>query len=111
MMRLTRLLFAMLLSLAACATEAGGPRLSYTDVRRIADAEARRHTQIDLGQYEVSKPYYIAREDYWAVGYRLKRNKRVAFTVRVFDRLKRTSVIESDEGIFEGALSEKSDYH
>jgi len=45
------------------------------------------------------------------VAYHLKANERVAFTVRVFDKAENASIIESDAGAFEGAMSKKSDFH
>ena len=111
MLRFTGGLFAMLLSLSACATVASGPRLSQANVRRIADAEVRRSMKIDPRQYEISGPRYIPREDYWSVAYYLKTNKRMAFTVRVFDKIQKASINESDAGVFEGALTPKSDFH
>ena len=100
----------MLLALSACATVASGPRLSHADVRRIADAEVRR-MKVDLRQYEISEPHYVPREDYWSVIYCLKVNKRVAFTVRVSDKIQKASVNQSDGGIFEGVLNPKPDLH
>ncbi len=111
MLRFVGGLFAMLLFLSACATVAGGPRLSRANVRRIADAEARRITKIDLSQYDISGPRYIPKDDYWSVTYHLKANKRVAFSVRVSDKIEKTSINASDTGIFEGDLTEKPDYH
>src|SRR5881394_1507715 len=111
MLRFSGGLFAMLLALSACATVASGPRLSHADVRRIADAEVRRMMKVDLRQYEISEPHYVPREDYWSVIYYLKANKRVAFTVRVSDKIQKASVNQSDGGIFEGVLNPKPDLH
>ena len=101
----------MLLSLAACTTPVSEARLSQTEVRRIADARARQSTGSDLRKYEVSGPRLVPGEDYWSVVYYLKTNKRVAFTVRVHDKEKKTSVIDSEGRIFEGALVPKTDFH
>ena len=111
MLRFSGVLLAMLLALSACATVASGPRLSQTHVRRIADAEVRRTMKIDLHQYEISEPHYIPKEDYWSVMYHLKANKRVAFTVRVSDKIQKAFVNQSDGGIFEGVLNPKPDLH
>jgi hypothetical protein len=111
MLRFAGGLFAMLLLLSGCATVAGGPRLSQANVRRIADAEVRRTRKINPRQYEISRLHYISAGDYWSVAYRLKANKRVAFTVRVSDKIKKASITGNDGRIFEGALTEKPDYH
>lgn len=111
MLRFAGALFAMLLFLSACATTATEPRLSHANVRRIADAEVRRTMNIDLRQYEISEPRYIPRGDYWSVAYHLKADKRVFFSVRVSDKAQKASINESDDGVFEGALTEKPDYH
>ena|SRR5437868_7587070 len=110
MLRFSGCLFALLLFLCACTTVASGPRLSHAHVRRIADAEVRR-MKVDLRQYEISEPHYVPREDYWSVIYCLKVNKRVAFTVRVSDKIQKASVNQSDGGIFEGVLNPKPDLH
>src|SRR5438105_9375 len=111
MLRFTGGLLAMLLSLSACATVASGPRLSSPNVRRIADAQVHRMMKIDLRQYEISGPHYIPGKDYWSVVYYLKTNKRVVFTVRVADKIQKASMNESDAGVFEGALTEKNNFH
>ena len=67
--------------------------------------------KIDPRQYEISEPHYIPAGDYWSVAYRLTTNKRVAFTVRVSDKIQKASINQGDGGIFEGALTEKPDYH
>ena len=104
-------LLAVLLALSACATVASGPRLSHADVRRIADAEIRRIMKIDLHQYEISEPHYVSSEDYWSVVYYLKASKRVAFTVRVSDKIQKASINQSDGGIFDGVLNPQPDLH
>jgi hypothetical protein len=111
MPRLTGGLFAMLLFLSACATVASGPSLSQANVRRIADAEVRRIMKVDARQYEISRPNYSPKGDYWSVTYYLKANKRGAFTVRVSDKMQKASINRDDGGIFEGALTEKPDYY
>ena len=111
MLRFAGGLFAMLLFLSACATVASGPSLSQANVRRIADAEARRTMKVDPRQYEISEPRYNSKGDYWSVAYHHKTNTRVAFTVRVSDKIQKASINESDAGIFEGDLTEKPDYH
>ncbi|MGH7938232.1 MAG: hypothetical protein ACREFG_06980 [Chthoniobacterales bacterium] len=88
-----------------------GPRLSQANVRRIADAEVRRTTKIDLRLFEISGLHYIPAGDYWSATYHLKANKRVAFSVRVSDKIEKASIKQSDAGIFEGGLIEKTDYH
>ena len=110
MLRFAGVLFALLVFLSACAT-ANGPSLSHTNVRRIADAEIRNDMKLDPRQYEVSEPHYIPRGDYWLVAYRLRTSKRVAFTIRVSDKIHKASINRDDGGIFEGALTEKPDYH
>ena len=102
-------LFAMLFFLSACATVTSGPRLSQANVRRIADAKVRQTMKIDLRQYETPGPHYIPKGDYWSVTYYLKANKRVAFTVRVSDKIEKAS--KESDGVFEGALTQKPDYH
>ena len=67
--------------------------------------------KVDLRQYEISEPHYGPREDYWSVIYCLKVKKRVAFTVRVSDKIQKASMNESDAGVFEGALTEKNNFH
>jgi hypothetical protein len=111
MLRFDGGLFALLLFLSACATVTSGPRLSHADVRRIADAEVRRVAEIDLRQYEISGPHYIPGGGYWSVTYYRKASKRGAFTVRVSDKIQKASISRGDGGIFEGALTEKPDYH
>jgi hypothetical protein len=101
----------MVLFLSACATVASGPRLSHVDVRRIADAQVRLTKKIDLRQYKISEPRYNPKGDYWSVTYYGKANKRVAFTVRISDKIQKASISEEDDGIFEGGLIEKPDYH
>ncbi len=108
MLRFAGGLFAVLLFLSACATVTSGPRLSQANVRRIADAEIRH--KIDLRQYEISGLHYVPKGDYWSVTYLLKANERVAFTIRVSDKIAKASINESDE-IFEGGLTEKPNYH
>lgn len=103
--------FAVLLFLSACATGTSRPRLSPTNVRRIADAEVRRTTKIGLRQYAIAGLHYISREDYWSVTYHLKSNKRVGFSVRVSDTIQKASINGSDGEIFEGALTEKENFH
>jgi hypothetical protein len=109
--RFTAGLFALLLSLSACATVASGPRLSSANVRRIADAEVRRTMKIDPRQYEISEPRYNPEGDFWSVAYHRKTNKRVGFTVRVSDTIQKASINQSDGEIFEGGLTEKPDNH
>lgn len=92
MLRFAGGLFAMLLFLSACATVASGPRLSYANVRQIADAEVRRMKQLDPRQYEISGSHYVPRGDYCSVTYRLKADKRLAFTVRVSDKIQKGSI-------------------
>ena len=101
----------MLLSLCACATVQGGRSLSEAQVNRIADAQVRRVKKVDLRQYETLEPHYNPKGGYWSVTYHLKASKRAAFTVRVSDKVQKASINESDAGVFEGALSEKPDYH
>ena len=103
--------FAILLVLSACATVTSGPGLSQANVRRIADAEVRRVKKVDPRRYEISGPNYIPKGDYWSVTYYLQANKRGAFTVRVSDKIQKASINESDTGIFEGALTDKNDFH
>src|SRR3954447_16560620 len=110
MLRFAAGLFATFF-LSACATVAGGPRLSHADVRRIADAEVRRIKNVDPRQYEISAPNYIPKGDYWSVTYHSKTNKRRSFTVRVSDTIQKASINETDAGVFEGALTEKPDNH
>ena len=111
MLRFSGGVFATLLFLSACATLTSGPRLSQANVRRIADAEVRHNMKVDLRQYQASGAHYISKGDYWSVTYRLTTNKRVAFTVRVSDKIPRASINRDDGGIFDGALTEKPDYH
>jgi hypothetical protein len=108
---LVGVLFTVLLFLSGCATAATGPRLSQTEVRQIADGKVRRTMTINLRQYRISELQYIPREGSWSVTYQLKANKRVAFTVRVFDEIQKASSNESDSGVFEGGLTEKNDFH
>jgi hypothetical protein len=111
MLSFTRGLFAILLFLSACAAVTNGPRLAQTDVRRIADAEVRHDTEIDLDRYEISTLHYIPKGDYWSVTYHLKSGKGVPFSVQVSDKIKRASINGSDNGIFDGALIEKNNFH
>ena len=78
------------------------------EVGRIADAEVSRH--VDLRGYQISQFAFVPRGDYWTVTYRNKTGG-AALVVRVFDKTERTLIDESDGGIFEGGLTEKTDYH
>ncbi len=100
---------AMLLLMAACATVTRGAHLSPSDVQRLADAEVTRRA--DLRQYEVSGIHYIPNGNYWSVTYRSKTDDRIRLKVRVSDQTGKASADRSDTGIFEGSLTEKSDYH
>jgi hypothetical protein len=111
MLRLAGRSFAMLLFLPACATVTSGPHLSPANVARIADVEVRRMIKIDLGQYEISEPSYISTGDYWSVTYYLKADKRMAFKVRVSDKIQKASINQGDSGIFEGGMTEKDNFH
>jgi hypothetical protein len=111
MLRFAGGLSAMLLFLSACATVASGPRLSRANARRIADAEVRRVMEVDLRQYDISEPHYVPKGNYCSVTYYLKANKRGAFTVRESDKIHKAFVNRDDGEIFEGALTEKPDYH
>ena len=104
-------LFAMLVALSGCATGESGPLLSPATVGRIADAQLRQVKKIDSRQYQISEPHYNPKDGYWSVTYCRKPNKRVAFTVRVSDKMQETSINESNAGVFEGSLTEKPDNH
>jgi hypothetical protein len=110
-LRLTGGLFAVLLLLSACAIVASGPLLSEGNVRRIADAEVRRTIKINPERYEASEARYNSKGHYWSVAYHHKRNKRAGFTVRVSDSVQNASIDKSDGGVFEGALTDRPDYH
>ena len=110
MLRLIQISMAMLVCLSGCTTVTDGPGASAAEVRQIADAEVRR-TKGDLRRYTVSEPRRIPGEDCWSVAYYLEGNKRAAFAVRVCDRARKVSVSESDVGVFDGALYQKSDFH
>ena len=86
-MRFAGGLSALFIFLSACATMAGGPRLSREDVRRVADAEVRRIKKVDPQRYEILGPNYILKGDYWSVTYYRKADQRGAFTVRVSDKI------------------------
>lgn len=78
-----------------CSLAAATPRLSRTDVVRIADAKARQIMQIDLREYEHWRIYYTAEQHTWSVCYRLKANHRTVFNVRMSDDTKQADVIEN----------------
>lgn len=67
--------------------------------------------KVDPRRYEVSGPRYIPKGSYWSVTYYLKANRRGAFAVRVSDEMQKASMNKSDARIFEGGLTEESDFH
>jgi hypothetical protein len=109
MLRCVCVFFALILFLPACTTLPSGPRLSQADVRRIADVESR--PKVDLRRYEISGLHYIPNGTYWSVTYRCRTDYRVIVKIRVSDKTGKASPDRNNNGIFEGSLTEKPDYH
>jgi hypothetical protein len=87
--------------LVSCATPSTGPRLSQSEVVRIADAKARQIMQTNLQYHRRSEPSYVPGEHAWWVGYLRGTTPAVDvgdFSVRVDDMTKEASIIVSDPG-------------
>src|SRR5262245_49002699 len=92
-------LLLVLVAMASCATVSDPPRLTSTEVIRLADAEARRHGY-DLRCFERPVPrYFAARDDTWWVNYDPKEGTHLAktigadFSVTIEDKTKKLWLI------------------
>jgi hypothetical protein len=88
---------SMLLLLVAVASVVAGPRLTPSEVLRIADAEARRHGY-DVRKFKRPKPRYnyVQRDNTWWLKYEppgLMRSFGDDFSVTVEDRTKKAWLI------------------
>jgi hypothetical protein len=96
-MRLLRFLFMMLVFvISACASVSAGPHLSSAEVLRLADTEARRHSdRYNPSHFNRAEPKYASRFHAWWVSYNPKPGTkgREAFTIEVDDNTRQAGLI------------------
>ncbi len=87
------------ISFNACSTRTAGSRLSELEVVRMADAEARRHADGRLQDFERGAPKYLPQDDVWRVDYDRRKTAGAGpgeFTVRLDAKTKETIILVSD---------------